>query len=73
MRYLATEQDKTAAAALKTELGFLGKALMSCQSKQEGQDSEAVWERNSCFSHLSMSSTQRGHVSNPRERGCYSP
>lgn len=47
---------------------FWEQALMSWQTKHEGQDSEAVWERNSCFSHLCLSSTQQGHVSHPRAR-----
>lgn len=50
------EKNKTtSAAAQEGELGFQGKALMSCQSKHEGRDSDAVWERNSCFSHLPRS------------------
>lgn len=32
----------------------------------------AVWERNSCFPHRTMSSTQQEHVSQPGETGCLS-
>lgn len=62
-----TSQSLTAAS--ETELGLLGKALIFCQSKHEDSTVRLCGREKQLLFISLMSSTQRGHVSHPRERG----